>query len=88
MYALGQLPAEMPTNAITACERAVEITGADLADPSTSSSLTGLHLTTVVRRLYRQGDQDMRVRCLDIIDRLFEFNLYGLEPALDDERWG
>ena len=84
MYALEQLPADMPTNAITACERAVEITGAGLADPSTS--LTGLHLTRVVLRLYRQGDQDARVRCLDIIDRLFEFNLYDLEPTLDSER--
>ena len=88
MYALEQLPAEMPTNAIIACEHAVEITGADLADPSTSSSLASLHLTTVVLRLYRQGDQDTRVRCLDVIDRLAEFNLYDLGPALDDERWG
>ena len=71
MYALDQLPAEMPTNTITACEYAVEIIGADLADSSTS--LTGLHLTTVVLRLYRQGDQATRVRCLDVIDRLFEF---------------
>ena len=86
MYALEQLPAEMPANAITACERVVEITGADLADPSKASALTGLHMVTVVLRLYRQGDQDMRVRCLNIIDRLAEFNLYDLEPALDDER--
>ena len=86
MYALEQLPAEMPTNAIIACEHAVQITGAALADPSTSSSLTGLHLTTVVLRLYRQGDQDARVRCLDVIDRLAEFNLYDLERTLASER--
>ena len=86
MYALEQLPAEMPTNAITACERVVEITGAGLADPSTSSALAGIHLTTVVRRLYRQGDEGTRVRCLDIIDRLAEFNLYDLETTLDSER--
>lgn len=86
MYALEQLPAEMPTNAITACERVVEIAGAALADPSTSSSITGLHLTTVVLRLYRQGDTDTRVRCLNIIDRLAESNLHGLERELDSER--
>ena len=45
-------------------------------------------MVTVVLRLYRQGDQDTRVRCLNIIDRLAEFNLYDLEPALDDERSG
>ena len=92
MYALEQLPAEIPANAITACERVVEITPADHADPSTPNSLPnslpGPHLTTVVLRLYRQGDQDTRVRCLDIIDRLAEFNLYDLEPALENERWG
>ena len=81
MYALEQLPAEMPANAITACERVVKITGADLADPSKASALTGLHMVTVVLRLYRQGDQDTRVRCLNIIDRLAEFNLYDLEPT-------
>ena len=69
-----------------ACERVVKITGADLADPSKASARTGIHLTTVVLRLYRQGDQDTRVRCLNIIDRLAEFNLYDLEPTLDDER--
>ena len=88
MYALEQLPAEIPANAIIACERAVQITGAALADPSTISALSDLHLTTVVRRLYRQGDQDTRVRCLDIIDRLAEFNLYDLERTLDDARGG
>ena len=88
MYALEQLPAEIPANAITACERVVEITAADHADTPTSTSLPGPHLTTVVLRLYRQGDQDTRVRCLNTIDRLFEFNLYDLERALDDERWG
>lgn len=86
MYALEQLPAEIPANAITACERVVEITAADHADPSTPNSLPGPHLTTVVLRLYRQGDRDSRVRCLDIIDRLAEFNLYDLETTLDSER--
>ncbi|MYC69406.1 MAG: hypothetical protein F4X17_01710 [Gemmatimonadetes bacterium] len=60
--------------------------GTDLADPSKASALTGLHMVTVVLRLYRQGDQETGVRCLNIIDRLAEFNLYDLERALDDER--
>ena len=86
MYALKQLPAEMPANAVTACERVIEITGADLADPSKASALTGLHMVTVVLRLYRQGDQETRVHCLNIIDQLAESNLYDLERALDDAR--
>lgn len=51
-----------------------------------SSALTGRDLIAVVLRLYRQEDQDLRTRCLDIIDKLAEFNLYDLEEALQDER--
>ena len=86
LYAFEHMPAAMPTNAITACERVVEIESANLADPSKSSAIAGRRLIRVVLRLYRQGNTDIRVRCLDIIDRLAEFNVYDLEPALDDER--
>ena len=84
--ALERMPTDMPANTITACERVVEVAGTDLADPATSSALTGRDLIKVVMRLYRQGNEDMTVRCLDIIDRLAEFNVYDLEPALDNER--
>jgi hypothetical protein len=33
-------------------------------------------------RVYRQGDDHQRQRCLDVIDRLSEFNAYGLADAL------
>lgn len=86
IYALEQLPAAMPTSAVIACERVVEAAGADLSDFSTSSALTGRHLITVVLRLYRQGNQETRIRCLNIIDRLAELGVYDLEPALDEMR--
>ena len=76
--ALEQLPSALPANSITVCERAVEIAGEGIA---TASSLIA-----VVLRLYRQGDADLRSRCLDIVDRLTEFSVYDLEPALNDER--
>ena len=86
IYALEQLPAAMPASAVVACERVVEAAGADLTDLSTSSALTGRHLITVVLRLYRQGSQETRIRCLNIIDRLAELGVYDLEPALDEMR--
>ena len=57
-----------------------------LADPTKSSALTGRDLIAVVLRLYRQGDLSIRARCLNIIDKLAEFNLYDLEEALQDQR--
>lgn len=86
MDALERMPSDMPSNTIDVCERVVGIDGADLADPTKSSALTGRDLVAVVLRLYRHGDHNMRARCLDIIDKLAEFNLYDLEEALQDER--
>ncbi|MXZ53197.1 MAG: hypothetical protein F4Z34_08445 [Acidimicrobiaceae bacterium] len=86
MGALERMPSDMPSNTIDVCERVVGIDGADLADPTKSSALTGRDLIAVVLRLYRHGDHTMRARCLNIIDKLAEFNLYDLEEALQDER--
>ena len=86
MRALERMSSAMPSNTIDACERVVGLAGADLADLAKASALTGRDLSAVVRRLYRHGDQDMRARCLDIIDKLAEFNTHDLEEALQDER--
>ncbi len=37
-------------------------------------------------RVYRQGDDGQRQRCLDVIDRHSEFNAYGLVAALNEVR--
>ena len=86
MHGLERMASAMPSNTIDVCERVVGIAGANLADPARSSALAGRDLTAVVLRLYRQEDQNLRTRCLDIIDKLAEFNLYDLEEALQDER--
>ena len=86
MRALERMSSAMPSNAIDVCERVVGLAGADLADLARSSALTGRDARAVVLRLYRHGDQHMRTRCLDIIDKLAEFNPPDLEEALQDER--
>ena len=83
MDALERMSSAMPPNTIDVCEWVVGIAG---ADPAKSSARTGRHLIAVVLRLYRQEDQNLRTRCLDIIDKLAEHNLYDLEEALQDER--
>ena len=37
----------------------------------------------VLLRLCRQGDDDVRTRCLDLMDTAIERNTYGLSAALD-----
>ncbi len=86
MRALERMSSAMPSNTIDVCERVVGLAGADLAVLAKSSALTGRDAKAVVLRLYRHGDQHMRTRCLDIIDKLAEFNLHDLEEALQDER--
>ncbi len=85
-FALDDSTRLLPKASITACERAVEIAGHELGDIRTHHAATSNNIVAVVLRLYRQGDKSMRVRCLDIIDRLSEAGAYGLEEAIATER--
>ena len=86
IHALQRMPSTLPANTITVCERVVDVAGAPLGDPTTGTALIGYGLVPVVLRLYRQGDDHLRERCLDIIDRLAEFGVHDVEQALEDER--
>ncbi len=46
----------------------------------------GGDLTALVLRLYRGGTECVRTRCLDIVDRLVEFDVYDTMEAIDAER--
>ena len=84
--AIEQVHGELPNNTLAVCERAVQIAGAEFGDITSRSALTGHTLLTVVLRFYRQSDDQLRTSCLDIIDRLAEYNVIDIERALDDER--
>ncbi len=84
--ALERTQSRLPVNAIDVCERAVEIAGADLGDIRTARAGVGRDLVSLVLRLYRQGDAGLRTRCLDVIDRLCELNVYDVERALENAR--
>lgn len=83
---LERMSSTLPASTITVCERAVDIAGADLGDIRTARARVSSDLVTVVLRLYRQGDEDLRARCLDLVDRLTDLNAYDMEQALDEER--
>ncbi|MEV6828206.1 hypothetical protein [Amycolatopsis sp. NPDC051102] len=76
----------LPSTTIIACERAVEHAGVDLGDLSRAAAAISRDIVTVVLRRYRQGDAAMRVRCLDVVDKLADLGAYGLPEALQHER--
>lgn len=84
--AFEHMSSRLPPSAIAVCERVVEIADASLGDASTAHAAMSRNLVTVVLRLYRQGDASLRARCLDLVDRLSELNVYDVGRTLDDER--
>jgi hypothetical protein len=84
--ALGTLNEVNANTALNVCERAVGLAGHEVGDVRTSRSMMGQPIMHVVLAIYRQGDADVRSRCLDVIDRLSERNAFGVREALEDER--
>ena len=84
--AFERMSSRLPPITIDVCERVVDVADASLADASTAHAAMSRHLITVILRLYRQGDASSRARCLDLVDRLTELNVYDVGRALDDER--
>ncbi|MDE0131943.1 MAG: ATP-binding protein [bacterium] len=83
---LRELPGELPNGTITACERAIELAGALVGDIRTAEAGLGTHLSDVVLRLYKESEDDLKIRCLNIIDKLVEFNAFAIQKRLDQER--
>lgn len=77
---------QLPTAALEACEMAVASAGADVSDIRSAHAALAPDVLAVVLRLYRSGNEDVRSRCLDVVDRLSEAGAYGLTDALAAER--
>ncbi len=86
LHSLARREGQLPASSLDMCERVVETTGTDIGDIRTSSSLMGRDLVALVLRLYREGTAPVRTRCLDIVDRLVEFDVYEAMEAIDEER--
>jgi hypothetical protein len=81
---LEQSTTLLPPSTIDACERAVASVAPEFG--GTAQYIGSFHLVSIVLRLYKQGNEGIRRRCLDVIDRLSDLGAYGLEEALDQER--
>ena len=85
-FALDGSQRLLPAATVAACERAVDLAGQELGDIRTARSVISNKIIDVILRLYRQADGPMRVRCLDLIDKLTVSGAYGLGEALARER--
>ena len=83
---LARLTVILPTATVDACHRAVELAGSELADMRTRHAVTAHSLTKIILRLYRQSRFEERIKCLDLIDKLTELNVFGLSESLEHER--
>jgi len=84
--ALNRRTDVLPASAITACERTVAALGSALGDIWRGNAAAAEDVTALLLRLYRQGDDPVRVRCLDVIDGLTVRRAYGLEDKLEGMR--
>ncbi len=82
----ARLPGRLPDTTLEVCEGVIGAAGVDLGDLRTARSAASRDLTALILRYYRQGDDDSRKRCLDLIDRLVELNAFDVDGALADER--
>ena len=57
-----------------------------MGDIRTADAGLGVHLSDVVVRLYGESEKALKNRCLNIIDKLVEFNAYDIQKRLDQER--
>ena len=85
IYTLENMTSRLPPNTITVCELAVNTNGSDLGDIRTAASVMGSHIITIILRLYKQR-KALGSRCLNVIDRLTELDVYDVAQALDNER--
>lgn len=83
---LEEMTSTLPRAALKACQRAVEVAADDLGDMRTARATLGQDVVKILLRLYRQGDNETRTQCLDIVDSLVDRNAYGVAQVLDDER--
>jgi hypothetical protein len=83
---LEVITSRLPPSTLKACQRAVDIAANELGDFRTARAGLSQGLIKILLRLYRQGDNETRTHCLDIVDSLVDRNAYGIARALDDER--
>lgn len=84
LHALQTTTAQVPDVMYAVCERFVSLFGGELADRWTRITGEADDIAALVVRAYSQAQDPMlRWKCLNLIDRMTEIGIYGLNQALD-----
>lgn len=75
----------LPDLIIQLAEAFIRAVGTDAGDVSTAASFDAPTVSKLVIRLYSQSsDEDVRSRCLDLIDAMERLGFYGMESQLSE----
>lgn len=83
IYALEKTTAKLPDITYLVCEKFVRYFSLMAADIRTRSASDADKISELLIRVYSQSkDENLRSRCLDLVDSLTETGAYGLDKAL------
>ena len=83
--ALEKTTANMPDLVLAACERIIELADVKTGDLTTAVAGTSCTIAKLIVRVYsRTTDPTLRLRCLDIIDKMSLYGGYGLEVITEE----
>ncbi|MFE7188096.1 hypothetical protein [Kitasatospora sp. NPDC057541] len=83
---LSRSTLRLPSRTLEACRALAMVSTPNHGTRPRGNTVVQGDLIETVLRLYRQGDQETRARCLDIIDSLYLVNAHSLSSALHGER--
>jgi len=85
LHALEQTTAKITKVTLLACERFVDVTGTQAADISTRHAGEVNTVIQLTMRAYQQSSEKAdTAKSLDLIDRLMELGVYGIDKALEN----
>lgn len=83
IYALEKTTAKLPDITYQVCKQFINVVGSSAGDIRTRSAADANTISQLLIRVYSQSkDQDLRSLCLDLIDRMAQMEVYGLQEAL------
>jgi hypothetical protein len=79
MAASATLPPELE---LEACERYLDVFGTSAGDLSTHAATSAAEVSRIAVRAHDHGEVDVRLRALDVIDRLLAVSAYAINEAI------
>ena len=82
---MEQTTAKIPAVILSACERFINIAGPEAADIRTRQAGEVNSVIQLIMRVYQQNsEKGVQARSLDLIDRLMELGVYGINEAMEN----